>query len=47
MRIAFNNMNKSRISSANVVLMNMSQEFWRTLRAICRITGGIDTGLFN
>jgi hypothetical protein len=47
MRIAFNNMNKRRVSSAKAALMNMGQEFWRTSRAICRITGGMDTGLLN
>ena len=47
MRIAFNNMHKSWVSSAKAALINMGHEFWRTSGAICRITEGMDTGLFN
>lgn len=44
MRIAFNNMNKSRVPSARAVVTNAGQECWRTLGAVRRITGGMDTG---
>ena len=47
MRIAFNNMHKNWVSSAKAALINMGHEFWRTSGAICRITEGMDTGLFN
>jgi hypothetical protein len=47
MRIAFNNVNKRQVPSAKAATTNVAREFWRMLNAIRRITGGMDTGLFN
>jgi hypothetical protein len=39
LRIAFNNMNKNRVSSAKTAVMTVGQGFWRTSGALRRIRG--------